>query len=206
MHHTANLSTLLGVAAAIPVFCGCARVNPPAPVADGSAPLAQSSALPAPASAAAAPTAAQAAPSAAQAAPSATSAATAEAPASARPAATSPRATSEDCSRFETAPEFSSLPAEDRARSRMTCETKEEFRAFVATRQTCAAASDCTNVSGACPFGCYIPVAKASAADVQSKLEKLGKRLDEAGHRCVYRCMGPPSEACVEGRCATGAR
>ena len=126
--------------------------------------------------------------------------------ASASAAPSNPWTTAEDCSRFDTAPEYRDLSAEDRARSRATCDAKEEFRAFVATRQTCSNASDCTNVSGSCPFGCYVPVVKAAAPAVTAKLETLATRLDKAGHRCVYRCTAPPSEACVDGRCTTAPR
>jgi hypothetical protein len=121
---------------------------------------------------------------------------------SGKPAGSAAKA--EDCSRIEQAPEYRNLPAEDRARARLTCETKEEFRAFVAGRQSCAAASDCAIVSGSCPFGCYVPVRKGAASEVTAKLEELGGRLDKAGHRCVYRCMGPPAPACVDQRCASG--
>ncbi len=82
-------------------------------------------------------------------------------------------------------------------------DAKEEFRAFVATRQSCTVASDCENVAGACPFGCYVPVTKSAVAEVTAKLQTLGKRLDEAGGRCVYRCTAPPAAACVAGRCST---
>jgi len=73
----------------------------------------------------------------------------------------------------------------------------------VAEHQSCGAASDCAIVSGACPFGCYIPAAKSSAEQVKAKLSELGERLEKAGARCVYRCMSPPAPACVAGRCST---
>ncbi|MDF3065273.1 MAG: hypothetical protein K0R38_874 [Polyangiaceae bacterium] len=91
------------------------------------------------------------------------------------------------------------------ARTRATCEAKEEFRAFVASHQSCASAADCTIVTGSCPFGCFVPVTKASRAETLAKLGALGDRLDKAGHRCVYRCMSPPGEACVAGRCSASA-
>ena len=117
-----------------------------------------------------------------------------------------PKTKAEDCSRYDSAPEHRNLSAEDRARSRTTCEAKEEFRAFVAARQTCSSAGECTSVAGACPFGCFVPVARSAASEVTSKLDALGARLDKAGNRCVYRCMGAPSAACVDGRCAAGPR
>ena len=76
----------------------------------------------------------------------------------------------------------------------------------MATRQSCSTASDCTTLTGSCPFDCYVPVATASAPDVTRKLTELGDRLRRAGQRCVYRCMGKPAEACVQGRCSAGTR
>ena len=88
----------------------------------------------------------------------------------------------------------------------LASQAKEEFRAFVASRQSCSASTDCSIISGSCPFDCYVPAAKASAAAVSAKLAALGERLDKAGNRCVYRCMSPPVPACVSGRCAAGER
>ena len=78
---------------------------------------------------------------------------------------------------------------------------EEEFRAFVASRQACTAASDCTNVTGSCPFGCTIPVAKSAESAVKNKLDELVQRKLEQGPRCVYRCAAPAPPACVSGRC-----
>jgi hypothetical protein len=82
---------------------------------------------------------------------------------------------------------------------------KEEFVAFVASRQACASASECTIVPGSCPFGCFIPAASASAAEVTAKLTALGERLEKIGNRCVYRCMAPPTARCVEHRCSASS-
>lgn len=117
--------------------------------------------------------------------------------------ASSPRA-ADDCARLEASAAYRDLPAEARARSLATCRAKEEFRAFVAARQSCSSATQCTIVVGSCPFGCFVPVAKTSSADVVAKLETLGADLDKAGNRCVYRCMSPPAGACVAGRCSAG--
>lgn len=92
------------------------------------------------------------------------------------------------------------------ARAVATCEAKEELRAFVAERQACANAAECSIVPGSCPFGCFIPVTRVAEGEVKKELDRLGERLDRAGHRCVYRCMAPPVAACVEGRCAAGPR
>ena len=122
------------------------------------------------------------------------------APASTATAAVSsnPWTTPSDCSK-------ANASASQRARVLATCQAKEEFRSFVAARQSCKAASDCAVVSGACPFGCFVPAAKASVSEVTAKLDQLGALLDQAGGRCVYRCVGRPAAACVEGRCSAGA-
>jgi hypothetical protein len=88
----------------------------------------------------------------------------------------------------------------------VSCEAKQELAAFVATRQACTTARDCSIVTGACPFDCYVPAATASVSEVNQKLTELGDRLRRAGQRCVYRCMNEPPAACVQGRCTTGAR
>jgi hypothetical protein len=88
----------------------------------------------------------------------------------------------------------------------VSCEAKQEFAAFVATRQSCSTSRDCSIVTGACPFDCYVPAATADVPAVTQKLGELGDRLRRAGQRCVYRCMNQPAAACVDGRCATAAR
>jgi len=80
-------------------------------------------------------------------------------------------------------------------------ELKAELQAFLTTRQACAAPSDCTNLSGSCPFGCTIPVAKGAEADAKKKLAELVQRQEQQGSRCVYRCAAPEPPACVSGRC-----
>jgi hypothetical protein len=112
----------------------------------------------------------------------------------------------QDCSAYDTSPDYRGLSAEDRAHGRVTCEAKKEFRAFVASRRACKAANDCAIVSGSCPFDCYVPIAKAGEPDVRAKLASLGARLDKAGNRCTYGCMGSPEVACVNGRCDIGTR
>jgi hypothetical protein len=119
-------------------------------------------------------------------------------------ASTAPAPSSTPSSQPTTASECAS--ADKSPRERATCEAKEEFGAFVATHQSCTTAADCTIVTGSCPFGCFVPVTKASREATVAKLSALGDKLDKEGNRCVYRCMSPPVEACVEGRCVTGPR
>ncbi|HEY3493648.1 MAG TPA: hypothetical protein VGK73_03135 [Polyangiaceae bacterium] len=200
-------------AGAAVVLCACSRASSP-PLSESavkpsqSAPSVAAQPEPVATSSASAEAPAPTASTVAPAAPaSAVTPASASAPAPAASAAPpNPWTTADDCARFENAPEYKGLSAEDRARSRSTCEAKEEFRAFVSARQKCSSANECTNLSGACPFGCFVPVAKSSASAVKTKLETLGARLDKAGNRCVYRCMGAPAEACVDGRCALAPR
>ncbi len=198
---------LMGLVAAcvVPAFGACTRAGSPVPASDTVAKPVESAATVATAEWTPQQPVASAPATPAPAAPASASASSA--PAAAAPAAASnPWTTAEDCSVYDKAPEYRDLSAEDRARSRATCEAKEEFRTFVAARQSCSSASDCTNVSGSCPFGCFVPVAKGSASAVKAKLETLGSRLHKAGHRCVYRCMGEPAETCESGRCTNAAR
>ena len=153
---------------------------------------------PAPSAAEPAPSAAEPAPSAAEPAPSAAAPA-ADAPAA--PAA-NPWTKPVDCAASAASPTMSSLPPEDRRRERLNCDLREELRVFVAARQACHAAADCTNVGGSCPFGCTIPVAQSAADAVTQKLATLVKRQQQAGTNCAYRCMAPQPPACVEGRCS----
>ncbi len=124
--------------------------------------------------------------------PSASTEAPVTAPPAASASATNPTPPS-DCSSHQAG-----------SRERATCDAKEEFNGFVATHQSCSSASQCTIVTGSCPFGCFVPVAKSAEAETLKKLTSLGDQLDKAGHRCVYRCMAPPAPSCVEGRCSAG--
>ena len=133
------------------------------------------------------------------AAPSATAPA-AEAPAAAAAPVTNRWTTPVDCAAQEASAD-KTLPPEDRKRDRFNCDLQEELRAFVATRQACQSAAECTNVGGSCPFGCAIPVAQKSASEVTQKLATLVERQEKAGTRCAYRCITPEPPTCVEGRC-----
>jgi hypothetical protein len=123
----------------------------------------------------------------------------------AAPSASAAPAAPSACDELESSPQHRELPPDARARSSTSCEAKENLAAFVATRKSCSSDADCTIVPGSCPFGCFIPVAKAAATEVRAKLTALGERLDKAGNRCVYRCMSPPAARCVEHRCRAGS-
>lgn len=200
---------------------GCSRASPPAPTTVTSAASSPTSAPHAPGKRAAQGSTAPEAADPPQALPptappaSASPAATARAgsaptpPPSAAPASQA-RASlwtkPQNCSVYDTSPDYRGLSAQDRAHGRLTCETKEEFRAFVASHQACKADSDCAIMSGSCPFGCYVPTAKGGEREVRAKLDSLGARLDKAGNRCTYNCLGSPEVACVDGRCDAGNR
>lgn len=188
-----GVSTIACVWACISALA-CTRASVPPPAADGvAAPALSAAAAPPPTPAISMETPPSQPPVAATLTPS-----TGGPAPSSQPAA-------EDCSKFETSPESHDLSAEARARSLATCQAKEEFRLFVGTRQGCSSAAECTVVPGSCPFGCFVPAAKASASEVAAKLEALGARLAKAGNRCVYRCMSPPAATCTDGRCSTAA-
>ncbi len=189
----------------VTLAAGCARATAPAPASETSAPPPTAAAtLPATSATptVSAPPPAESAPAAAP-APSAAGRAS-EAP-SAAPTEPNPWTTPHDCAERAASAEQRDLSPEQRKRQQTTCAAKEELRAFVAARQSCTTASECSIVSGSCPFGCFVPVAKASVGALDAKLKELGERLDRAGNRCVYRCMSPPVAACVDGRCATAA-
>lgn len=105
-----------------------------------------------------------------------------------------------DCAARDAAADKNLTP-EDRQRDHLNCELTEELRAFVAERQACASAAECTNVGGSCPFGCTIPVAQSHANEVTQKLASVVERQEKAGTRCAYRCIAGEPPACVEGRC-----
>ena len=122
-----------------------------------------------------------------------------------QPVQSAPVAVPSTCDELETSPQFRELSPDARARSRASCAAKKELVAFLASREDCASATDCTIVPGSCPFGCFVPAANAAAGEVTAKLAALGERLDKLGNRCVYRCMAPPAPRCVEHRCTAGS-
>ena len=194
-------TVLLGAAMST-LACSCSRGSSPPPAADVTTKPVPAVAPAVGGSQSATPVASDPALPPAP-APSATSVSH---PSGAPSSAGTPPSLDGDCSRLDQSPEYRSLPPEARTRSRVSCEAKQEFAAFVATRQTCTTARDCSIVTGACPFDCYVPTATAAVSEVNQKLTELGDRLRRAGQRCVYRCMNEPPPACVAGRCTTGAR
>ena len=183
-----RVATQWSIFTGLALLGACARISSPPPASDSLHPVQD------------APTAAALLPSvSANPAPIPPQAALPPSSASAAPAAPS------GCDELESSPQQRELPPDARARSRASCEAKEDLAAFLASRKGCSSDADCTIVPGSCPFGCFIPVASAAAVEVRGKLTALGERLDKAGNRCVYRCMAPPAARCVEHRCRAGA-
>jgi len=87
-------------------------------------------------------------------------------------------------------------------RKRASCAIEEELRAFVAPRQSCQSAADCSNIAAPCPFGCVVPVARSSEREVKEMIARLGERQDKEGMRCLYKCAALKPPVCAEGRCA----
>jgi hypothetical protein len=78
-----------------------------------------------------------------------------------------------DCSEFHQAQSLSSKVFEA---SSLDCDLREELRAYVAPRRSCAGAEDCVVVPTDCPFGCGISVARSEAVGIKQKVEALSRR------------------------------
>ena len=75
----------------------------------------------------------------------------------------------------------------------------EEFRAFVASRQSCTQDEDCVVVKVACPFGCEgVPVNSTYAIAIEAKYTELARRYDDY---CRYKCQPVGRAACRENWC-----
>ena len=79
-------------------------------------------------------------------------------------------------------------------------EIQEEFDAFVAERNHCAAASECTLISPGCPLGCGVGVRVDQAAEVQAKADELVEDWESGGRSCDYECLMLTVD-CLDGRC-----
>jgi hypothetical protein len=102
-----------------------------------------------------------------------------------------------DCSEFHQA---HSLPSKVFEASQLDCDLREELRAYVAPRRSCAVAADCIVVPTGCPFGCGISVARSEAERVEQKIEALSRRY-VAKHACAYQCFATAGTTCRHGRC-----
>lgn len=78
---------------------------------------------------------------------------------------------------------------------------QQDFDAYVAARQSCLAAPDCTLVYPGCPLGCAVAVANEHAADVEARAEALIAEYEAPGRSCAYDCLSVVA-ACTGGRCA----
>jgi hypothetical protein len=102
-----------------------------------------------------------------------------------------------DCSELHQAHSFPSKVFEA---SQLDCDLREELRAYVAPRRSCAAAEDCVVVPTDCPFGCAISVARSAAQEIKQKVEALSRRY-AAKHACGYQCLATTGTTCRHGRC-----
>lgn len=83
---------------------------------------------------------------------------------------------------------------------RSDAELKAELDAFVATRNECAASSECVLASADCPVGCFAAVNVEHKAAVEKKAAELVAEYERWGAACDYECISGGAE-CVEGRC-----
>ena len=58
----------------------------------------------------------------------------------------------------------------------------------------CDIASDCVDVGGKCPFGCYIYVNKEEA-------KKMFNLVDSYNSNCVYGCLSCQEVECINQKC-----
>lgn len=79
-------------------------------------------------------------------------------------------------------------------------EVQKQFEAFVAERNACTSAADCTLVSPGCPLGCGTGVRSEHAEAVSAKAAALIAEAERDRGACAYRCAALHVE-CVEARC-----
>ena len=72
--------------------------------------------------------------------------------------------------------------------------TEEEIEARIEQANYCTVASDCVDIGGKCPFGCYILVNVAEADEIE-------KLVDEYHSNCMYSCMAIAGIECTAGKC-----
>jgi hypothetical protein len=77
-----------------------------------------------------------------------------------------------------------------------------EFAAYVAGANACAATSDCQLVFPGCPLGCSAAVRVDRAADVMMKANSLVQQYESSIHSaCEYSCASTHA-VCTQSRCA----
>jgi hypothetical protein len=102
-----------------------------------------------------------------------------------------------DCSEFHQA---QSPPSKVFEASQLDCDLREELRAYVAPRRSCAVAEDCVVVPTDCPFGCGISVARSEAEGIKQKVEALSRRY-AAKYACGHQRFATTGTTCRHGRC-----
>jgi hypothetical protein len=58
----------------------------------------------------------------------------------------------------------------------------------------CETKSDCVDVGGKCPFGCYVFVNENEA-------ERIGNLIENYESTCIYSCVALENYDCVENKC-----
>ena len=71
---------------------------------------------------------------------------------------------------------------------------ESRIKGEIARANYCETKSDCVDVGGKCPFGCYVFVNENEA-------ERIGKLIDNYESTCVYSCIALESFDCVDNKC-----
>lgn len=79
-------------------------------------------------------------------------------------------------------------------------EIQQEFDEYVAERNHCSAATECTLVFSGCPLGCAVGVRTEYEQEVKDKAAELIDEYRSGGEACMYSCPASVVE-CEEGRC-----
>lgn len=58
----------------------------------------------------------------------------------------------------------------------------------------CEIDSDCVDVGGKCPFGCYVYVNK-------NEVEKISKLIESYDSNCIYGCVLCKTVVCQDNKC-----
>jgi|GEM_PF-2081918 len=76
----------------------------------------------------------------------------------------------------------------------------EDFKSFVAERNSCADAAECVLAGAGCPLGCGMGVRKEHAAAVDAKAASIIAEYESRQGPCKYKCAVLHAE-CSAGRC-----
>lgn len=71
---------------------------------------------------------------------------------------------------------------------------ENKIKAEIEKANYCSIDSDCVDIGGKCPFGCYIYVNRNEA-------ERISQLVESFESKCVYGCVSCSQLTCAEGRC-----